>query len=76
MGLDETVDICIIEAYKTTTKENTMNRISEITLGKLLAKIDAFGSLSKAISIFWMEGLRNAGYHEHEIREHCEKLLS
>lgn len=53
-----------------------MNRISEITLGKLLAAIDSRGSLSKAISIFWMEGLDRAGYHEHEIREHCEKLLS
>jgi len=53
-----------------------MNRISQITLGKLNAKIDAFGSLSKAVSIFWIEGLRNAGYAEHEIREHCEKLLS
>jgi len=53
-----------------------MNRISEITLGKLLAKIDAHGSLQQAISTFWMEGLDRAGYHEHEIREHCEKLLS
>ena len=52
-----------------------MNRISEITLGKLLAKIDAHGNLQRAISIFWIEGLRHAGYHEHEIREHCEKLL-
>jgi hypothetical protein len=41
-----------------------MNRISEITLGKLLAKIDACGNLSKAVSIFWMEGLDRAGYHE------------
>tara|TARA_E500000318_G_scaffold47504_1_gene44716 strand:- start:849 stop:1013 length:165 start_codon:yes stop_codon:yes gene_type:complete len=53
-----------------------MNRISEITLGKLLAKIDAQGNLQRAISTFWIEGLRNAGYHEHEIREHCEKLLN
>ena len=53
-----------------------MNRISEITLGKLLAKIDACGNLSKAVSIFWMEGLDRAGYAEHEIREHCEKLLN
>ena len=74
--LDRIADNCIIEAYKTTTKVNTMNRISEITLGKLLAAIDSRGSLSKAISIFWMEGLDRAGYAEHEIREHCEKLLS
>tara|TARA_Y100001938_G_scaffold134235_1_gene194466 strand:+ start:1353 stop:1514 length:162 start_codon:yes stop_codon:yes gene_type:complete len=53
-----------------------MNRISQITLGKLLAKIDTYGNLSKAVSIFWIEGLDRAGYAEHEIREHCEKLLS
>ena len=52
-----------------------MNRISEITLGKLLAKIDEQGNLQRAVSTFWIEGLRHAGYHEFEIREHCEKLL-
>ena len=52
-----------------------MNRISEITLGKLLAKIDQQGNLQRAVSTFWIEGLRHAGYHEFEIREHCEKLL-
>ena len=61
---------------KNTTQVNTINRISQITLGKLLAKIDACGNLSNAVSIFWMEGLDRAGFLEHEIREHCEKLLS
>ena len=52
-----------------------MNRVSEITLGKLLAKIDQQGNLQRAVSTFWVEGLRHAGYHEWEINEHCEKLL-
>ena len=60
---------------------NTQISLSELIAADLgyeltLSKIDTYGNLSKAVSIFWIEGLDRAGYAEHEIREHCEKLLS